>query len=195
LAAAACQAWQFARRSAIARLVLLLGCLFGFTANAPAATLWQTWQAAQAHDPEFKAASAALAQARAAKPGALAALLPQVNGTLSRNYNNDSSEGPEYFGANQILPVSQSANTGTTNWQLELDQPLFSRTCRRQISMSPRPRRRIRTRSPNLRPRLRPHIWTCCPRAPHFPQRRKRSRASPNNRARPMHVITPERRA
>ena len=126
LAAAACQAWQFARRSAIARLVLLLGCLFGFTANAPAATLWQTWQAAQAHDPEFKAASAALAQARAAKPGALAALLPQVNGTLSRNYNNDSSEGPEYFGANQILPVSQSANTGTTNWQLELDQPLFN---------------------------------------------------------------------
>lgn len=110
----------------LTRLALILFCLLGFTVNASAASLWQVWQAAQAHDPEFRAAAAALAKAKAAKPGALSALLPQLDGSLSRAYNNDHSEGPQFFGQNQILPVSQASNTGATSWQLELDQPLFN---------------------------------------------------------------------
>ncbi len=107
------------------RKMFIFGCLLGFAVNAPAATLWQVWQAAEQHDPEFKAAKAALAKARAAKPGAISALLPHVNGSLSRTYDNASSHSLEFFGENKILPVSQSANTGTSYWQLELDQPLF----------------------------------------------------------------------
>ncbi|MGH8274164.1 MAG: TolC family protein [Gammaproteobacteria bacterium] len=117
---------HFVYTHSLTRLALLLFCLLGFGVNASAATLWQAWQAARAHDPEFKSAFAALAKARAAKPGALALLLPQINGSLSRVYNNNANEGPEYFGQNQILPVTQSSNTGTTNWQIELDQPLFN---------------------------------------------------------------------
>lgn len=122
------QAWRSLRAYPLIRIAVLFFALLGCGASASAATLWQAWQAARAHDPEFKAAAAALAKARAAKPGALSALLPQVNGSLSRVYNNDSSEGPEYFGQNQILPVSQASNTGTSYWQLELDQPLFNWT-------------------------------------------------------------------
>ncbi|MGH8161703.1 MAG: TolC family protein [Gammaproteobacteria bacterium] len=106
-------------------MIFLVACLLGLTVNAPAATLWQTWQAARVHDPEFKAAAAVLAKARAAKPAALSALLPQINGSLSRTYNNGASEALQYYGQNQILPVSQSENIGTSFWQIELDQPLF----------------------------------------------------------------------
>lgn len=106
-------------------LALLLLCLLGFSANASAASLWQAWQAARAHDPEFRTAAAALAKARTDKPSALSALLPQINGSLGRNYDNDSSKSLQFYGQNQILPVSQASNTGTTNWQIELDQPLF----------------------------------------------------------------------
>jgi outer membrane protein len=112
-------------RHAVAGLALAAFGLLGFGTNAKAATLWQIWQAAKVHDPAFQAAAATLAQARAARPDALSALLPHIDGSLSRNYYNASSEGPEYFGQNQILPVSQSTNTGTTNWQVQLSQPLF----------------------------------------------------------------------
>lgn len=99
--------------------------MLGLGMNAEAASLWQVWQAARTHDPAFQAAAAALSKARAAKPGALSVLLPHVNGSLKRSYENANSEGPEYYGQNQILPVSQVSNTGTTSWQIELDQPLF----------------------------------------------------------------------
>lgn len=125
LAAFVIHAWNTARRYTLARLAAALLCLLGFGASAHAATLWQVWQAARTHDPAFQAAAAALAKARAARPGALSALLPEVNGSLARTYENATSKGPEYFGQNQILPVSQVSNTGTTNWQLQLDQPLF----------------------------------------------------------------------
>src|SRR5699024_8156847 len=105
--------------------VLIFVCLLGFAAQAPAATLWQAWQAARSHDPEFRAAKAALVKARTQKPHALSLLLPQVNGSLARLYDNNSSNGPQYFGGNGILPVSQASNTGTSVWQIELDQPLF----------------------------------------------------------------------
>ncbi|MGH8128966.1 MAG: TolC family protein, partial [Gammaproteobacteria bacterium] len=117
---------HFVSSHPLTRLALMLFCLLGFTTSASAANLWQVWQAAQAHDPEFRAATAALVEAKAAKPGALSVLLPQLNGSLSRAYNNDHSEGPQFFGQNQILPVSQASNTGATSWQLELDQPLFN---------------------------------------------------------------------
>jgi outer membrane protein len=106
-------------------LVLLFLCLLGFAASASAATLWQAWQAARAHDPEFRAAKAALVKARTQKPAAIASLLPQVNTSLARSYDNNSSNGPQYFGGSGILPVSQASNTGTSLWQIELDQPLF----------------------------------------------------------------------
>src|SRR5699024_9355014 len=64
-------------------------------------------------------------KARTQKPHALSLLLPQVNGSLARLYDNNSSNGPQYFGGNGILPVSQASNTGTSVWQIELDQPLF----------------------------------------------------------------------
>lgn len=118
-------AWRALRTVTLTRIAAAMFCLLGFAASGHAATLWQIWQAARQHDPEFQAAAATLAQARAAKPDALSMLLPHVNGTLSRNYYNATSRGPEYFGQNQILPVSQVSNTGTTDWQLQLDQPLF----------------------------------------------------------------------
>lgn len=116
---------HFAARHVVACLAMAAFGLLGFGANAKAATLWQIWQAAKVHDPAFRAAAAMLAQARAARPDALSALLPHVDGSLARSYYNANSEGPEYFGQNQILPVSQATNTGTTNWQVQLSQPLF----------------------------------------------------------------------
>ncbi len=118
-------AWRTVRTWSLARLAAIILCTLGFSVNGQAATLWQIWQAARAHDPDFQSAAAALAQVKAAKPEALSALLPHVDGSLSRAYDNDTSEGPEYFGQNQILPVSQVSNTGTTNWRLTLNQPLF----------------------------------------------------------------------
>ncbi len=116
---------QVSIKHMLAGIMLAVFALLGFGAHARAATLWQIWQAAKVHDPAFRTAKANLAQARAARPDALSALLPHVDGSLSRAYYNASSEGPEYFGQNQILPVSQATNTGTTNWQVQLSQPLF----------------------------------------------------------------------
>ncbi len=118
-------AWRAVRTWTLTRVAATVFCLLGFGVNAQAASLWQIWQAARAHDPAFQSAAAALAKAKAAKPEAFSALLPHIDGSLSRTYNNASSKGPEYFGQNQILPVSQVSNTGTTYWQFELSQPLF----------------------------------------------------------------------
>ena len=117
--------WHRIRSWTIARFAASILCLLGFSVNSHAATLWQIWQAAKTHDPAFQAAKATLAKARAAQPDALSALLPHVDGSLSRTYYNASRRGPEYFGQNQILPVSQATNTHTTSWQMKLDQPLF----------------------------------------------------------------------
>ena len=117
--------WRAMRTWTLTRIGTLILCLLGFSVNAKAATLWQIWQAAKAHDPAFQSAAATLAKVKADKPDALSALLPHVDGALSRTYYNASSEGPEYFGQNQILPVSQATNTGTTSWQIKLSQPLF----------------------------------------------------------------------
>ena len=119
------RAWRTMRSWTLTRLAASALCLLGFSVNGHAATLWQIWQAAKTHDPAFQSAASTLAKVKAAKPEALSALLPHINGSLSRTYYNASSKGPEYFGQNQILPVSQATNTGTTGWQLRLSQPLF----------------------------------------------------------------------
>ena len=117
--------WRVVRTWNLARIAAFVLCLLGFSVNGQAATLWQIWQAARAHDPAFQSAAAALAKARADKPAALSMLMPHVDGSLSRTYYNTTSKGPEYFGQNQILPVSQASNTGTTDWRVQLNQPLF----------------------------------------------------------------------
>lgn len=105
-------------------IVLAMGAFVLSGPTAKAQTLWQVWQAAQQHDPEFQAARAALAAAQAAHPEALAALLPQLTASANRTVDNQSSSGPEFYGS-QIVPVSQSANTRATDWQLQLSQALF----------------------------------------------------------------------
>lgn len=104
--------------------LLVAAAAMSATAAAHGQTLWQAWQAAAAHDPEFRAARAALRAAQAAHPQALAALLPQLGAGANRTFDNQSSSGPQFYGS-QIVPLESSANTRATGWQVQLTQTLF----------------------------------------------------------------------
>lgn len=107
-----------------ARLLILAAALIAMVHPCHATTLTEVWQLAEAHAPALEQADATLEQARAAHSTALAQLLPTLNLNASRIVQNQSASGPQFYGSS-IVPVSQSENTRTNGWDLELDQPLF----------------------------------------------------------------------
>lgn len=119
--------------------VQVLWLLAGFASagTCSATTLWQVWQQAQTHAPALERAEATLAQARAAHSAALAQLLPALNLNASRIVNNQSLSGPQFYGSG-IVPVTQSVNTRTDGWDLQLDQPLFDWQAMQSLSATDR---------------------------------------------------------
>ncbi len=96
-----------------------------FAARAThATTLWEVWQLAEVHAPALEQAEATLEQAHATHSAALAQLLPALNLNASHVVDNQSASGPQFYG-NGIVPVSQTSNTRTNGWDLQLSQPLF----------------------------------------------------------------------
>ncbi len=91
---------------------------------AHATTLWQVWQLAKLHAPALEQAEATLEQAHATHSAALAQLLPALNLNASHIVDNQSSNGPQFYGSG-IVPVSQASNTRTNGWDLQLSQSLF----------------------------------------------------------------------
>lgn len=93
--------------------------------SVSATNLWQVWQLAKVHAPALVQAEATLSEARAAHSAALAKLLPSLSLNASRIVDNQSSGGPEFYGSS-IVQQTQSSNTQTNGWNMELDQPLFN---------------------------------------------------------------------
>ena len=114
--------------------VLLLGC----AAAASAKDLAGVFEDAVHNDPVIRQADANRLAAREARPQAISALLPQINGSASvtRDHNagvQDQVEvvdpavpgGPE---VPEVFPLPVVANTTTHTWALNLQQNLFSWT-------------------------------------------------------------------
>jgi outer membrane protein len=116
-------------------LTVLLLCL---TAAASAKDLAGVFEDAVHNDPVIRQADANRLAAREARPQAISALLPQVNGTASatRDHNagvqdqvevvNPSTPGgPEIP---EVYPLPVVANTTTRTWAVNLTENLFSWT-------------------------------------------------------------------
>lgn len=111
--------------------------MIALASTVHATTLTDAWQLAEAHAPALEKANATIEQARAAHSTALANLLPALNLNASRIVNNQSSNGPQFYGSG-IVPVTQSANTRTNGWDLELVQPLFNWQAMQSLSAADR---------------------------------------------------------
>lgn len=110
------------------RRSLLVPCLLLAVAPlAHAADLWQVWQLAQANDPAFRQAVANRNASMQAKPEAWANVLPSIDLTASRIWDNSSSSRQSFFGTT-IVPVNSSSNYRQDQWGAQLTQPLFNWT-------------------------------------------------------------------
>src|SRR5262245_44542308 len=107
----------------------VLACASLACFNASAADLKEVYERALTNDPLIREAEANRLATRESKPQALAALLPQLNGSASR-INNESTgsqieintEDP----ANPRIDTVQRETKGTrTGWQVELRQSVF----------------------------------------------------------------------
>jgi outer membrane protein len=83
------------------------------------------------NDPQIRAADANRLASRESRPQAIAALLPQINGTAA--YTRDHNGGnQDQLGVNQstgqpyVSPLPYTAGTGEKQWALNLRQNLFS---------------------------------------------------------------------
>jgi outer membrane protein len=103
--------------------ILASASLACFTARA--ADLKEVYERALTNDPLIREADANRLATRESKPQALAALLPQINGTA--NWNDVDSESSDFFIAPGIEPEPQSQDfTGDrSGWNLELRQSVF----------------------------------------------------------------------
>ena len=103
--------------------------LAGLPAAASAASLTQAWQAALAHDPQYRAAGHERDAAREGVGVARAAALPQVNLQVARTQVTGDREFPN--GANQTVrtPVDYEA----PQTALQLRTPLFNDEVRARI--------------------------------------------------------------
>ena len=103
------------KRRSVARMVLALSMTFSASASW-AIDLAQSWQLAMNNDPVYAAARANYRAAMEKTPQARAALLPQVNASVSGGYLD--SRANTAFG--QVYSNSNSA------WSLTLSQPIFN---------------------------------------------------------------------
>ena len=104
------------RATARAALVGLTALLFLAPIKAQAMDLAQTWQLALNNDPTYQSARAEYRAMMQKTPQARAALLPQVDSSITGAYLDSRATGP----LNQVYQGSRSA------WSLSLTQPVFN---------------------------------------------------------------------
>lgn len=108
------------------RRIMLLPLLLAVGAPLAHATdLWQVWQLAQANDPAFQQAKATRNASMQAKPQAWAQLLPSVDLSASRTWNNTSGSSVYAF-TNPPSSINSTSNTRNNQWGATLTQTLFN---------------------------------------------------------------------
>ena len=102
---------------------------------AVAKDLIGVYEDALRNDPQLRAADANRLASRESRPQALAALLPQVSGTVAytRDHNSGNQDQPEVTpstptqpGVPYEAPLLETVGTGEKQWALNLRQNLFS---------------------------------------------------------------------
>ncbi|NYT63961.1 TolC family protein [Alcaligenaceae bacterium] len=136
----------FAAEVRKARLASLLLALLLPAWPVYAADLWQTWQAAQQHDPEFFAAQAAARAGQPRRDQARALWLPsaQLSATVGRMANNSSVSGARFsaseFGESTGVAFDTSVRNGTLErYSLMARQPIIDgerRAQSRQLTLA-----------------------------------------------------------
>jgi outer membrane protein len=101
--------------------------LLFFTSAASAKDLVGVYEDALKSDPQLRQAEATRKASEEARPQAWAALLPQVNGTLTRTQDRQQGTESEYVGGTPpVLTVPFGANSTAKSWNLSLRESLFS---------------------------------------------------------------------
>jgi outer membrane protein len=113
----------------MSRAVLLaVGCVLVPSA-VQAEDLQQIYTRALANDPQVREADALRKASRESKPQALAALLPQVSGSWSRDKDGSDGLSRSQFVLNGLLTPSDRSGDGDTTtkrWSVDLRQNVFS---------------------------------------------------------------------
>jgi len=104
--------------------------LLAFSGSAPAKDLVGVFEDAVHNDPVIRQADANRLAAREARPQALAAVLPQLNGTAGVTGEHNAGETP-IFGTNPngtplVISAPATLDTSTRTWGVNLRQNLFS---------------------------------------------------------------------
>jgi len=104
--------------------------LLAFSGGAPAKDLLGVFEDAVHNDPVIRQADANRLAAREARPQALAAVLPQLNGTAGVTGDHNAGETP-IFGTNPngtplVISAPARLDTSTRSWGVNLRQNLFS---------------------------------------------------------------------
>ena len=104
--------------------------LLAFSGGAPAKDLLGVFEDAVHNDPVIRQADANRLAAREARPQALAAVLPQLNGTAGVTGDHNAGETP-IFGTNPngtplVISAPARLDTSTRTWGVNLRQNLFS---------------------------------------------------------------------
>jgi outer membrane protein len=104
--------------------------LLAFSGGAPAKDLAGVFEDAVHNDPVIRQADANRLAAREARPQALAAVLPQLNGTAGVTGDHNAGEQPIFGTTPNGTPLVISApamlDTSTRTWGVNLSQNLFS---------------------------------------------------------------------
>ena len=106
------------------RIALLAGATLVLATGAPAADLTEVYHRALRNDPQLREAEANHMAALEAHPQALAALLPQLNGTGSYTHDQIDQTSPFFLGSS-FVPLSVLTKADNTQWALTLRQTLF----------------------------------------------------------------------
>jgi outer membrane protein len=118
------------------RRAALLACLLGgFAASAHPKDLVGVFEDALKNDPVIRQADANRLASREARPQAIAALLPQLNGTagITRDHQSGFQDSIDVVGTNPdgspiflVVPEGDVVDTTTKSWGLKLTQNVFS---------------------------------------------------------------------
>jgi outer membrane protein len=109
-------------------IAVSLGVLLS-SSTAWSADLLAVYERALTSDPQIREADALRRATRESRPQALAALLPQVTGSASRQKDDTSGTSTSVFVLNGVLvPSDRSGNGNQTNtrWSVDLRQSVFS---------------------------------------------------------------------
>jgi outer membrane protein len=121
---------RFAKRNVMKRVLFTALLLPLFTAAAQSKDLIGVFEDAVHNDPVILQADANRLAARESKPQAVAALLPQLNGSAGATGDHNSGSQP-FFGTTLngtafVAPVPATVDTTTRVWAVNLRQNVFS---------------------------------------------------------------------